>query len=86
MVSEHEDNPKPLWNSIVWSTISALLMGVLTRPPNSYYCYFYRPPPGLRGREIGLWYASRQKERNKETEKQNVSLGILKKKYDLSQI
>ncbi|CAD5122474.1 DgyrCDS10897 [Dimorphilus gyrociliatus] len=30
-----------------------------------------RPPPGLKGREIGLWYRDRQKQRNKELEHEN---------------
>lgn len=29
-----------------------------------------RPPPGLRGREIGLWYAKRSKERKQDSEGQ----------------
>ena len=28
------------------------------------------PPPGLKGREIGMWYAARSKQRKKEEEKQ----------------
>lgn len=31
-----------------------------------------RHPPGLTGREIGMWYASRAKKRNVKTELQNV--------------
>ena len=33
-----------------------------------------RPPPGLKGREIGMWYAQRSKEQTKEKEKQQVSV------------
>jgi len=27
-----------------------------------------RPPPGLKGREIGMWYAKRSKEKGKQKE------------------
>jgi len=33
-----------------------------------------RHPPGLKGREIGLWYASRYKEKNVKTDRQSVRL------------
>ena len=32
-----------------------------------------RPPPGLKGREIGMWYAKRGKARKEREEKMNVS-------------
>jgi ATP-dependent RNA helicase DHX36 len=31
-----------------------------------------RPPPGLKGREIGLWYAQKSKKKKEEMERLNV--------------
>ena len=31
-----------------------------------------RPPPGLSGREIGLWYAKRSKQKKEEQERKQV--------------
>ena len=33
-----------------------------------------RPPPGLKGREIGMWFAKRGKARKEQQEKMNVSI------------
>lgn len=32
-----------------------------------------RPPPGLKGREIGMWFARRSKAKKEQQEKMNVS-------------
>ena len=32
-----------------------------------------RPPPGLKGREIGMWYARRGQAKREKEQKQNVN-------------